>query len=156
MNFPCFKNHRSTGRRWLPTLCALAGTLAFAGIPAVVASAAEGDVDVGGEHILTVRFPAAGMSVKQRADAITDRLTTILSNPNLKPSNIVAVPFGKSAATILVNGHLLVTVDAQTAQFNHTQPLALAQMWVKHLRHVLPKVNAKPNPNEQTPGNTGQ
>ena len=108
-------------------------------------------MSVGGEHILTVRFPAAGMSIKQRADAITERLVTILSNPNLKPEDIVAVPLGDGEAEIMVKGKLLVTVDKQTAHFNTTTPLALAQSWTAHLRKVLPQVNVKPNPNETSP-----
>ncbi len=138
--------------RWKHILPSLLCGLMLTGM-AAAAYAADGDVDVGGEHILTVRFPAAGMTVKQRADAITDRLATILSDPNLRPSNIVAVPLGKNAAKIMVKNELLVTVDPQTAQFNHTTPLALAQGWVKHLRQVLPKINVKPNPNDQTPPN---
>lgn len=106
----------------------------------------QGDVNVGGEHILTVRFPANGMSIKDRADAITERLVRILSDPNLKPSDITTQPSGKDAV-IMVKDKLLVTVDAQTAHFNQTKPLALAQAWAAHLRVVLPKVNFKPNKN---------
>ncbi len=106
----------------------------------------DGDVNVGGEHILTVRFASNGYSVKDRAEAITDRLTRILSDPNLKPSDIVVSPSGKDAI-IKVKDKLLVTVDAQTARFNQAKPLALAETWAQHLRLVLPKVNFRPNPN---------
>jgi hypothetical protein len=111
-----------------------------------VAHAGEGDVNVGGEHVLTVRFPVNGMSIKDRADAITDRLVRILSDPNLKPSDITVQPSGKDAV-IMVKDKLLVTVDAQTAHFNQTKPLALAEFWAAHLRVVLPKINFKPNKN---------
>lgn len=134
------------------TLCA--GGLAVlgllsAGIPA--GAAGDGDVSVGGEHILTVRFPSGGMSVTERADAITERLVTILSDPDLKPADIVAVSLGKNAAKILVKNRLLVTVDLQTARYNQTSPLALAQSWTTHLRKVLPQINVKPNPNNGEP-----
>lgn len=120
------------------------------------AASGEGDVSVGGEHILTVRFPAAGMSIKQRADAITERLNTILSDPNLKPEDIVAVSLPNGEAKIMVKDKLLVTVDKQTARFNTTTPLALAQSWTTHLRKVLPEVNVKPNPNDKTDQPGGQ
>lgn len=107
----------------------------------------EGQVAVGGEQILTVRFPAAGMSIKERADAITDRLVLILSNPNLKPSDIQVVPLTNHEAKITVGNRLLVTVDRQTARYNQTTPFLLAQSWAAHLRRVLPRVNVKPNSN---------
>jgi hypothetical protein len=136
---------RSTHRRIAAGLSALLG-LGLLAFGAVARADGEGDVNVGGEHVLTVRFPANGMSIKDRADAITDRLTRILSDPNLKPSDITVQPSGKDAV-IMVKDRLLVTVDAQTAHFNQTKPLALAQFWAAHLRVVLPKVNFRPNKN---------
>jgi hypothetical protein len=88
------------------------------------------------------------MSIKQRADAITERMVAILSEPSIKPEDITAVPIGRTDAKIMVKGHLLVTVDMATARFNHTTPMALAQMWLAHLRDVLPEVNVQPNPND--------
>ena len=125
-------------------VCALA-TILCAG---AVRADSDGDVNVGGEHILTVRFAANGMSIKDRADAITERLTRILSDSHLKPSDIVTAPSGKDAV-IKVKDKLLVTVDAQTARFNQTTPLKLAESWAQHLRVVLPRVNFRPNPNEE-------
>ena len=118
--------------------------MGLASIPALADS--DGDVNVGGEHILTVRFPSNGYSIKDRADAITDRLTRILSDANLRPSDIVVSKSGKDAV-IRVKDRLLVTVDAQTAHFNQTTPMALGESWARHLRIVLPRVNVRPNPN---------
>lgn len=146
-------------RRMLPRLLALGGLALTCFLPALTARAqGDGDVAVGGEHILTVRFASAHLSVKQRADAVTDRLVTILSDPNLKPADVYAVPLGKTEAKIMVKNHLLVTVDAPTARFNQTTALALAQQWTAHLRRVLPRVNVKPNPNigEPATGETGK
>jgi len=127
----------------------VAAVLAGAGFCSVTANAdSDGDVNVGGEHILTVRFAANGISIKDRAEAITDRLTRILSDPHLKPSDIVVLPSGKDAV-IKVKDRLLVTVDAQTARFNQAKPMALGEFWAQHLRVVLPRVNVKPNPNEE-------
>ncbi len=123
---------------------AAAIALGFAGTGARADS--DGDVNVGGEHVLTVRFAANGISVKDRADAITERLVRILSDPHIKPADIVVVPSGKDAV-IKVKDKLLVTVDAQTARFNYAKPMQLGEIWAQHLRVVLPKVNAKPNPN---------
>jgi hypothetical protein len=127
--------------------------LAVCGLGLVMASGVaradgDGDVNVGGEHILTVRFPANGISIKDRAEAITDRLTRILADPNLKPSDIVVSPSGKDAV-IKVKDKLLVTVDAQTARYNQAKPMALGETWAQHLRLVLPRVNFRPNPNTE-------
>lgn len=136
---------RSLGVAGLALAClAGGGTAAFA--------SNDGDVDVGGEHILTVRFAADGMTVKQRADAVTERLVTILADPDLNPEDIVALPVGSNGAKIMVKTHLLVTVDLKTARFNHMKPMALAQAWLGHLRDVLPEINAQPNPNDRSGG----
>lgn len=110
-----------------------------------------GEVAVGGKTILTIRVPSEGMTVRERAEAISNRLVTILSDPNLKPADIQAVPLGRNAAKIMVKNQLLVTVDSQTARINQAKPMALAQIWVDHLRRVLPRVNVKPNPNNGEP-----
>jgi hypothetical protein len=120
--------------------------VSLASVPAHADS--DGDVNVGGEHILTVRFPSNGYSIKDRAEAITDRLTRILSDANLRPSDIVVSKSGKDAV-IRVKDRLLVTVDAQTAHFNQTTPMALGESWARHLRIVLPRVNVRPNPNDE-------
>ena len=110
-----------------------------------------GEVAVGGKTILTIRVPSDGLSVRKRAEAINSRLVTILADPDIRPSDIVAVPLGRNAAKIMVKRQLLVTVDAQTARINQAKPLALAQAWVEHLRRVLPHVNVKTNPNVGEP-----
>jgi len=111
----------------------------------------EGVVAVGGEWILTVRVPAGGMSVKERADRITERLVTILSDPNIKPQDITAVPLGKTEAKIMVKKELLITVDSETAKINQMDAMSLAKKWVSHLRKVIPQVNVKPNPMLEVP-----
>lgn len=130
----------------LASVCGMALTMCMAG--GVARADSDGDVNVGGEHILTVRFASNGYSVKDRAEAITDRLTRILSDSHLKPADIVVSPSGKDAV-IRVKDTLLVTVDAQTAHFNQTTPMALGEFWAKHLRVVLPRVNVRPNPNDE-------
>ena len=105
-----------------------------------------GEVAIGGKTVLTIRVPSEGMSIKERAEAVQNRLVTILADPDLKPADIVAVPLGRTAAKIMVKNQLLVTIDPQTARINQAKPLALAQIWVDHLRRVLPHVNVKPNP----------
>jgi hypothetical protein len=103
-----------------------------------------GEVIVGGELILRIRFSAGGMTPQQRADAITVRLRTILQDPNIQPSDIVVKPIAGGEAAIYVKENLLVTVDKKHAEHNKTTPLKLAEIWAKHLREVIPQVNVKP------------
>jgi hypothetical protein len=132
----------------LMSLTAMAG-LTVNGLPARAAD--DGAVDVGGEHVLTVYYPAGGLSVKQRADKVTERLVTILGDPRIKPSDVQALGQGKGEARIMVKNTLLYTVDMQTAKRNSTTPLKLAQSYVAHLRDLLPRINVKPNPNNGAP-----
>ncbi|MEJ5251966.1 MAG: hypothetical protein HPY54_05780 [Chthonomonadetes bacterium] len=103
-----------------------------------------GEVTVGGEIILRIRFSAGGMTPKQRADAITIRLRTILQDPDIQPSDIVVKPVAGGEAGIYVKDQLLVTVDKAHANFHKTTPMKLGEIWAKHLREVLPQVNVKP------------
>lgn len=103
-----------------------------------------GEVTIGGELILRIRFSAGGMSPQQRADAITVRLRTILEDPNIQPSDVVVKPIAGGEAAIYIKEHLLVTVDRRHAEFHKTTPLKLGEIWAKHLREVIPQVNVKP------------
>lgn len=143
-------------RRSLSFLGLLAlGGLSLSSLPAHAIDANEGAVDVGGEHVLTIYFPSGGMSVKDRADKVTERLVTILGDPMLKPSDVQALPFGAKEARIMVKDKLLYTVDMQTAKRTNTTPMKLAQTYVTHLRDLLPRINVKPNPNLGEPASGG-
>jgi hypothetical protein len=103
-----------------------------------------GEVTVGGELILRIRFSAGGMTPQQRADAITQRLVKILQDPDIQPSDIVVKPVAGGNAAIYVKDNLLVTVDKKHAALNKTTPMRLGEIWADHLRQVLPQVNVKP------------
>jgi len=125
-------------------LCA--GLLAVSVLPLAAQINNDGIVAVGGSHILTVRYPAGGMSIKQRADAITDRLNTFLAYDDLKPGEVTVKAMGKNSAKIMVRNKLFVTVTQHAADYNHTTPLALANMWVGNIRNVLLSHNVTPGP----------
>ena len=141
----------SRGRQSLRLLLGLCAALCACALPILAQETTDekdGDVSIGSIKILTVRFATADMSIKQRAEAITNRLTSILADARIRPSDIIVLPVGKEEAKIVVKDKLLVTVDAKTAQFNHTKAMELGKMWADHLRAVLPQINAKPNTNE--------
>ncbi len=129
----------------MKTRLSVAVALLFAAISLCLAQQEPpGEVTVGGELILRIRFSAGGMTPQQRADAITMRLRTILQDTNIQPSDVVVKPIAGGEAAIYVKDHLLVTVDKRHAEVHKTTPLKLGEIWAKHLRKVLPQVNVKP------------
>ena len=151
---------KNTMVKWLHTGSlagiAVASLAIISGQPISAQEDTDGKVAVGGKTVLTIRVPSEGMTIHQRAEAIQNRLVTILNDSDLKPSDIFAAPLGKNAAKIMVKNQLLVTIDPQTARINQAKPMALAQIWVTHLRHVLPQVSVKPNPNSGEPKNNNE
>jgi len=121
----------------------LAGCCLFAR-PAL---AEDGDVAVGGVLLFRIHATANGMSPKERAEAVDTRLQDILGAPVLKAEDIHIVGTDKNSAKILVKERLLVTVTKADGDFNKVTAQKQAQMWLESLRKSLPKVNAKPNPN---------
>jgi len=61
-----------------------------------------------------------------------------------QPQELTASEFERYLSTgrinevIVVKDQLLLTVDKRTADFNKATPKQLAEMWVKHIREVLP------------------
>lgn len=113
------------------------------------ALADDGDVAVGGVMLFRIHASANGMSPKERADAVDTRLQDILAAPTIVPDDIHIVGADKNSAKILVKDRLLVTVTKADGDVNKVTAQKQAQMWLTSLRKNLPKVNAKPNPNNQ-------
>lgn len=129
--------------RFIAPALLLAGCCLFAR----PARADDGDVAVGGVLLFRIHAGANGMSPKERADAVDTRLQDILAEPVIKPDDVHIVGTDKNSAKILVKDRLLVTVTKADGNFNKVTAQKQAQMWLESLRKALPKVNAKPNPN---------
>lgn len=126
-------------KQWIGNFFLTALILTAISLPA---NAAEGDISVGGKVLLRIRQPSGGLTVSQRADKITERLTSLLSESTLKPEDIkIAKINGEVALT--VGREIIITVDKETAHFNKTTPSKLAEIWVKQLREVIPTVIIK-------------
>jgi hypothetical protein len=115
------------------------------------ARAEDGIVAVGGEFLMRIRAGSTGMTAEQRAQAVTDRLTVILGDALIRPADVRPVTADKKTVKILVKNRLLVTVTPEDGKANGLSAMQQANVWVKQLRSVLPKINARPNPNEQNP-----
>lgn len=130
--------------------------MAVAALPGAAQENDEGKVAVGGSLVLTIRTPAGGMSIKERADAITERLSTFLAYENLKTTDVTVQRMSGNTAKILVRDKLFVTVVPEMSRPNNTTSYALAQIWAKNIRRVLMEHNVTPGQDVPvTPGNQG-
>lgn len=113
----------------------------------------EGDIAVGSTLMFKIRVAADGKTIQERVDQVNERLPDILAAKKIKSSDIKAVPVDKkkdSNINIMVKDHLLVTVTPEDGKANGFTVKKQAEEWIKSLRKTLPKVNAKPNPNDKT------
>ena len=135
-------------------LCAaLAGPAGAQATNAVQATdAAPAYLTLGGYNILCLRGTAGGMTPDQRVSVITSRLTPLLGNPVIKPSDVVVyIPPADSKynryPVIYALGRRIVTADPATVKasgLNET-PLQAATLWAKKLQQVLPRINWRPS-----------
>ena len=119
------------------------------GLSARPAHAEDADVAVGGVFLFRIHATVNGMTPKERADIVDTRLQDILSAPKLVPADIKLVSTNKNTAKITVKDALLITVLKEDGAANGVTTLKQAQMWVESLRKNLPRINAKPNPNNE-------
>ncbi|MDQ2800251.1 MAG: hypothetical protein M3Y13_11490, partial [Armatimonadota bacterium] len=110
------------------------------------------DLNLGGYPVLRLRGTAGGMTPDQRVSVILSRITPLLGNPVILPSDVVVyLPPEKSRynryPVIYVLGRRIVTVDPATvkAAGGGKTPLQTATVWAKRLQQVLPRVNWRPS-----------
>ena len=61
-------------------------------LAALPALADEANVDVGGEHLITIHAATGGKTAQQRADAVTDRLPNISAGRPSSRSTSISSP----------------------------------------------------------------
>jgi hypothetical protein len=98
-------------------------------------------VFLGGTPIMRFRVAAGGYTPEERADKTQQRLNTLLGEGPIYPSDITVAMQGDDAL-VLVKGQLLFTADTETAAYNQSTPLELANMWAARMRSVLPELTA--------------
>jgi len=123
---------------------------------------APADLNLGGYPVLRLRGTAGGMTPDQRISVILSRVTPLLGNPVILPSDVVVyLPPPKSRynryPVIYALGRRLITVDPATvkAAGGGKTPLEVATLWAKRLQQVLPRVNWRPSnaPEPKIPAN---
>jgi len=110
------------------------------------------DLNLGGYPVLRLRGTAGGMTPDQRISVILSRVTPLLGNPVILPSDVVVyLPPPKSRynryPVIYALGRRLITVDPATvkAAGGGKTPIEVATLWAKRLQQVLPRVNWRPS-----------
>ena len=124
--------------------------------------AAPAYLTLGGYTILCLRGTAGGLNPAQRVDVILSRVTPLLGNPKILPSDVVVyLPPADSRVNrypvIYALGRRIVTVDPATVKASGLvqTPLQAATRWAKRLQQVLPRVNWRPSnaPDTKVPAN---
>ena len=120
--------------------------------PAPTPMAPPADLNLGGYPVLRLRGTAGGMTPDQRISVILSRVTPLLGNPVILPSDVVVyLPPPKSRynryPVIYALGRRLITVDPATvkAAGGGKTPLEVAKLWAARLQQVLPRVNWRPS-----------
>ncbi len=110
------------------------------------------DLNLGGYPVLRLRGTAGGMTPDQRISVILGRITPLLGNPVILPSDVVVyLPPEKSRynryPVIYALGRRIITVDPATvkAAGGGKTPIQVATVWAKRLQQVLPRVNWRPS-----------
>jgi len=123
-----------------------------AAMPALTPGEIPADLNLGGYPVLRLRGTAGGLTPDQRVGVILSRVTPLLGNPVILPSDVVVyLPPPKSRynryPVIYALGRRLITVDPATvkAAGGGKTPLEVATVWAKRLQQVLPRVNWRPS-----------
>src|SRR5579862_9008697 len=109
------------------------------------------DVVLGGDVVMTLTSDADGQSAQDLADSITDRLTYLVSVPDLHPSDVVIYQNPKAGPVIYVLGRTLMTVDDATAKsIGLGSPMKTARILARRLQIELPQADIR-LPDEPAP-----
>lgn len=100
-----------------------------------------GEVILAGEVVLRIHYPAGKFTVQQRVDIVTERLNQFLGSEAFDPEMFKVEKRG-SEYTVVYGKDVIITADKATAKINKTTPEALANIWMKNLKRVVPLAKA--------------
>jgi len=81
------------------------------------------------------------MTVKERADAVTQRINNYLGSEPFSPDD-VKVAVRNKEYVVLIGDYVIITADKETAKINKTTPEKLAEIWAANLRKAIPEARA--------------
>jgi hypothetical protein len=106
-------------------------------MPILPVFAADSDVKLAGQAVITDIAPVGGISSDKRAEMIQSNLdNALVATKDLSPSS-VAVTYVKGSPVLTVGGYQVATVDGASAKAAGTSSALLAKRWADRLRDSL-------------------
>lgn len=129
------KSHKSHISRSL-----LAATLVIGqalSMPVLPVFAADSDVKLAGQAVITELAPAGSITAEKRAEMIQSNLdNALVATKSVSPSS-VAITYVKGSPVLTLGGYQVATVDGASAKAAHTTSALLAKRWADNLRNSL-------------------
>lgn len=98
-------------------------------------SRSVGEIYVNNQLVMRMRTEASGLSVKERADIVSERLTILLTNSEAY-EDIMPVQI-EGEIVVKMGDYLIVTVDKAVADLNNSYQQGLAWVWANNIREAL-------------------
>lgn len=99
--------------------------------------AADDDVRIAGQTVLSTRAGAGSMSAQARAEAVQKNLDNALVAAQDRAPSAVNIVYVKGLPVITLSGYQVVTVTSADAKAYATTPALLAKRWADAIRHSL-------------------
>ncbi|HPP75143.1 MAG TPA: hypothetical protein PLU88_08475 [Armatimonadota bacterium] len=124
------------------TLAAGVYALDFTSRVRTVDGISVGEVVLGDQVPIRIRYSAGGLGPGERAEVMANRLSQI---DNLQPADITVGRVGPYWA-VLARGQLIATADPMHADANRTSTYGLAIQWRNQLRTAISQQTGSPTP----------
>ncbi|MDZ4835754.1 MAG: hypothetical protein SGJ27_18410 [Candidatus Melainabacteria bacterium] len=122
------------------TRSVLAATLVIGqalSMPVLPVFAADSDVMLAGQAVISDIAPVSGFSSSKRAELIQSNLdNALVATKGASPSS-VAVTYVKGSPVLTLGGYQVATVDSASAKASGTTSALLAKRWADNLRNSL-------------------
>ncbi len=106
-------------------------------MPVLPVFAADSDVMLAGQAVITDVAPAGSFTAEKRAELIQSNLdNALVATKSVSPSS-VAVTYVKGSPVLTLGGYQVATVDSASAKAANTTSALLAKRWADNLRNML-------------------
>lgn len=129
------KSHKSYIKRSLVATTLILGQALS--MPLLPAMAADSDVMLAGNVVLTDIAPVSGWTSERRAEQIQQNLDNALVAAQNKSPSAVAITYVKGSPVLTLGGYQVATVDSASAKAAGTTTTLLAKRWADTLRDAL-------------------
>lgn len=106
-------------------------------MPVLPVFAADSDVMLAGQAVITDVAPAGSFTAEKRAELIQSNLDNALVATKSPSPSSVAVTYVKGSPVLTLGGYQVATVDSASARAANTSSALLAKRWADNLRNSL-------------------